>query len=54
MALFKDNSSYIRSVYDQCHVVLLKYTEQNVNNQTLTQVSQLYAHVFVCFKVIRS
>ncbi len=31
----------------ECH------TEQNVNNQTLTQVSQLYDHVSFCLKVIR-
>ncbi len=37
--------SYIRSVYNQCHVDSLKYTDQNVNNQTLTQVTQLYVHV---------
>ncbi len=46
--------NYIMSVYSQCHVVLLKYTEQNVNNQTLTQVSQIYVHIFFCLKVIRS
>ncbi len=33
---------------------LLKCTEQNVNNQTLSQVSQLYVHVSCCLKVIRS
>ncbi len=49
-----DYSSYIRSVYKQCHMVLFKSTEQNISNQTLTQVSQLYAHVFFCLKVIRS
>ncbi len=50
-----DKSSLIhRSVHSQCHVVSLKCTEQNVNNQTLTQVSQLYIHVFFCLKVIRS
>ncbi len=49
-----DKSFYIRSVHSQCHVVLLKCTERNVNNQTLTQVSQLYVHVFFCVKVIRS
>ncbi len=32
----------------------LKCTEQNVNNQNLTQVSQLYIHVSFCLKVIRS
>ncbi len=32
---------------------LMKSTEQNVNNQTLTQVSQLYVHVFVCLEIIR-
>ncbi len=50
-----DKSSYIKSVYSQCHVVnSLKYTDQNVNNQTLTQVSQLYVHVSFCLKVIKS
>ncbi len=49
-----DKSSYIRSVYSQCPVDSLKCTEQNVNNQTLIQVSQLYVHVFFCLKVIRS
>ncbi len=49
-----DTSSYIRSVYSQCHVDSLKCTEQNVNNQTLTQVSQLYVHISFCLKVIRS
>ncbi len=38
----------------QCHVVLLKCSEQNGNIQTLTQVSQLYVHVSFCLKVIRS
>ncbi len=42
------------SYYSQCHVVLLKCTYQNVNNQTHTQVSQLHVHVFFCLKVIRS
>ncbi len=28
--------------------------EQNVNNQSLTQFSQLYVHVFVCLEIIRS
>ncbi len=37
----------------KANVDLLKCTEQNVNNQSLTQVSQLYVH-FVFFKVIRS
>ncbi len=36
-----NKSSYIRCVYSQCHVDWLKCTEQNVNNQSLTQVSQL-------------
>ncbi len=36
-----DKSSYIRSVYSQWHVDVLTCTEQNVNNQTLTQ---LYIH----------
>ncbi len=40
-----DKSSYIRSVYSQCHVDSLKYSGQNVNNQTLAQVSQLYGQV---------
>ncbi len=29
-------------------------TEQNVNNQSLTQVSQFYFHVVFCLKVIGS
>ncbi len=45
-----DKSSYISSIDSKCHVVVLKFTEQNVNNQTLTQVSQLYVHVFFCLK----
>ncbi len=48
-----DKSFYITSVYSQCYVDSLKYTVQNVNNQTLTQVSQLYVHVSFCLKVIR-
>ncbi len=47
-----NQSSYIRPVYSQCHVLLLKCTEQNVNNQTLTQVSQLYVLVLICLKVL--
>ncbi len=48
-------SSYISSVCRQCHVDLLKCTEQNVNYQSLTQVSQLYVHFSFCLlKVIRS
>ncbi len=43
-----DKSSYIRSVYSQRHVVLLKCTEHNLNHQTFIQVSQLYVHVFFC------
>ncbi len=39
-----------RSAYSQCYVVLLKCAEQNVNNQTLTQVAQLYVHVCFCLK----
>ncbi len=39
-----------RSVYSQYHV---KCTEQNVNNQTQTQVLQLYVHISFCLKVIR-
>ncbi len=49
-----NTSSYIRSVYIQWHVVLLRCTDQIVNNQTLTQVLQLYVHVFFCLEVIRS
>ncbi len=49
-----NNSSYVRFVYSQYHVHCLKCTEQNVNNQNLTQVSQLYVHVSFCLKVIRS
>ncbi len=29
-------------------------TEQNVNNQSLTQVSQLYVHISFCLKVMKS
>ncbi len=29
-------------------------TEQNINNQSLTQVSELYVHISFCFKVFRS
>ncbi len=43
-----NKSSHIRSVYSQCHVDILKCTEQNV------KVSQLYVHVSFCLKVIRS
>ncbi len=32
---------------------LIKCTEQNVNNKSLTQVSQLYVHVSFCLKAIR-
>ncbi len=49
-----DKYSYIRSVYSQCHVDSLKYTDQNVHNQTLTQVSQLYVYISFCLKVIGS
>ncbi len=49
-----NKSSYIRFVYSQHHMDWLKCTEQNVNNQNLTQVSQLYVHVSFCLKVIRS
>ncbi len=49
-----DKSSYIRYVYSQCHVDLLKCTEQNVNNQSLPQVSQFYVYVSFCLRVIRS
>ncbi len=49
-----DKSSYIGSAYSQCHVDLLKCTEQNVNNQSLTQVSRLYVHVSFCLEIIRS
>ncbi len=44
--------SSIRFVYIQYHTDNLKCTEQNVNNQTLTQVSQLYVHVSFCLKLI--
>ncbi len=40
--------------FPSMRVVLLKGTEQNINNQTLTKVSQRYVHVFFCLKVIRS
>ncbi len=46
-------SIHISYIYSQ-HVVVLTCTDQNVNNQTLTQVSQLYVHVSLCRKVIRS
>ncbi len=46
-----NKSSYIRSVYSQCHVDSLKCTEQNVNNQTPTQVAQCYVHVSFCLKL---
>ncbi len=32
----RNKSSHISSIYSQCHVILLKFTEQNVNNQSLT------------------
>ncbi len=41
-----NKSSYIRSVYSQCHMNSMNCTEQNVNNQTLTQVSQLFVSMF--------
>ncbi len=44
-------SGLFNSLY---HMILLKFTEENVNNQTLTQVSQVYVHVFFCIKVILS
>ncbi len=44
--------AYDKSIYRQCNVVLLKCIVQNVNNQTLTQVSQMYVHVFFCLKVM--
>ncbi len=50
----KVKPSYIRSVYSQYYVDLFKCIEQNVNNQSLTQVSQLYVHISFCLKVIRS
>ncbi len=49
-----DKSSYIRCVYSQWHLDLLKCTEPNINNQSITQVSQLYVHISLCLKVIRS
>ncbi len=49
-----DKSSYIRFVYSQYHADQLKCTEQNVYNQSLTQILQLYVHIFFCLKVIRS
>ncbi len=33
---------------------LFKCSEQNVNNQSLTEVSQLYVHISFCLKVIGS
>ncbi len=47
-----DKSYYMRSVYSQCYVELLKCTEQN--NQNLTQVSQLYVHISYWLEIIRS
>ncbi len=47
-------SSYIRAIYSYCYADLLKCPEQNVSDQSLTQVSQHYVHVSFCFKVIRS
>ncbi len=44
-------SCHIRSVYSQCHADVLKCTEQN---QSHTQVSQLYGHVSFCLNVTRS
>ncbi len=46
-----DKSSYIRSVYSQCHVDSLKCIEQNVNDRSLRT---LYLCVFFGLKVIRS
>ncbi len=43
----------IRYVYTQCHVHSLGCSEQNVNNQTLTQVQQLDVHISFCLKIIR-
>ncbi len=40
-------------VYSQYHVDELKCIEQNVKNQSLTQVSQLYFQVSFCLKAIR-
>ncbi len=45
LTIHSDKYSYIKSVYSLCHVDLLKCTERNVNNQGLTQVSQLYIHI---------
>ncbi len=47
-------SSDIRSLYSQCNVDLLKCSEQNVNNESFAQVSQLYVHISCCLEVIRS
>ncbi len=49
-----DKSSYNRSVYSQFHVYSLKYTDQNINNQTLTQIWQLYVHISFCLDVVSS
>ncbi len=34
------------------HMVLLKSNEQKVNNQSPTQFSQFYVHVFVCLNQV--
>ncbi len=47
-----NKSSNIRFVYSQYHVDLLKCTQQNVINQSLTPVSQFYVHVSFCLKGI--
>ncbi len=45
LTLFIWKNSYIRSIYKLYHVYLLKYAEQNVNIQSLAQVSQIYVQV---------
>ncbi len=37
-------------LFSLCHVDLLKCTEQNVNNQSLIQVLQLYVHISFVLK----
>ncbi len=49
-----DKFSYNRPVYSQFHVYSLKYTDQNINNQTLTQIWQLYVHISFCLDVVSS
>ncbi len=48
-------SKWLKKTQNHCQAIThCIYTNYNVNNQTLTQVSQLYVHVSFCLKVIRS